>query len=308
MPEKVRSVRQRFPGAETREGAGVRLQRMFGANEVPLLDPFLLLDNFGSANPADYLAGFPWHPHRGIDTVTYMLRGTTAHEDSLGNKGEIRSGDVQWMSSGSGILHQEMPQRTEGKLSGFQLWLNVPHSRKMENPAYRGIVHDEIPAVRAGDGRIVRVIAGTFEGVEGPAKGLPVDPLYLDISLPDRASIDLPVRSGHTAFAQLIDGVASMSPPREAAAPKADAAPSDAGSEMARPGETILYESEGELLRVHAGEGGARFLLGAGRPLHEPVAWYGPIVMNSREEIQEAISDLRGGTFVRTRRVDTEDA
>lgn len=292
MSERLRTVRQRFPGAETMEGAGVRLRRMFGGQEVPLLDPFLLLDNFGSANPADYLAGFPWHPHRGIDTVTYMLDGQTAHEDSLGNKGVIDRGDVQWMSSGSGILHQEMPQRTEGMLSGFQLWVNLPHDRKMQDPAYRGVGSAQIPIVKGPDGRAVRVIAGDHNGVAGPVGHLPVDPLYLDVELPPESEFRVPVHPGYTVFAQLIDG---------------EADPSFGGADQpavspARPGETILY-GDGDFVRLRSGARGGRFLLGAGRPLHEPVAWYGPIVMNSKQEIAEAVRELRDGTFVRNRRV-----
>lgn len=295
FPEhEVRTVRQRFEGQETMEGAGVRLRRMFGNSEVPLLDPFLLLDNFGSANPADYLAGFPWHPHRGIETVTYMLNGQTAHEDSLGNKGVIDSGDVQWMSAGSGILHQEMPQRTEGRLSGYQLWVNLPKRLKMENPAYRGLTADGIPLVRGGDGRTVRVIAGEYEKVHGPVTGIPVDPTYLDVTLPSGAGFDLPVHRGHTVFAQAMEGGGLFDP----------VDPSSRAS-VGHPGETILY-GDGTAVKIRAGDAGLRFLLVSGRPLHEPVAWYGPIVMNSREEILEAARDLDRGTFIRAKNVINE--
>ncbi len=293
QPE-VRSVRQRFVGRETLEGAGVRLRRMFGGSEVPLLDPFLLLDNFGSTNPADYLAGFPWHPHRGIETVTYMLNGKTAHEDSLGNKGVIDSGDVQWMSAGSGILHQEMPRRTEGRLSGFQLWVNLPRRLKMEDPAYRGLRSDGIPLVRGSDGRAVRVIAGEFDRVAGPVTHIPVDPTYLDVALPANATFDLPVHRGHTVFAQPFEGTGSFAP-----------TPGTGASSEGAPGETILY-GDGDRVEVRAGDDGLRFLLVSGRPLHEPVAWYGPIVMNTREEIIEASRDLNRGTFIRAKRVTQE--
>ncbi|HEV2166059.1 MAG TPA: pirin family protein [Thermoplasmata archaeon] len=310
MAESIRMVTQRFRGRETMEGAGVRLRRMFGNSEVPLLDPFLLLDNFGSSDPADYLKGFPWHPHRGIETVTYMLNGQTAHEDSLGNKGVIDSGDVQWMSAGSGILHQEMPQRTEGALSGFQLWVNLPKDHKLEDPAYRGVESKDIPIVRGEDGRAVRVIAGEHEGVVGPVRHIPVDPLYLDVSLPAEAEFELPVRKGHTAFAQAIEGSARFDPTggtgvgAKARMPASD--PDDADpSAPAGPGHTLVY-GDGDRVQIRGGPDGVRFLLGAGRPLHEPVAWYGPIVMNSQAEIAEAISDLRRGTFVRSRRIVNE--
>jgi len=287
---QVRAIERRFPGKSTLEGAGVRLTRMFGGSEVPLLDPFLLLDNFGSTNPADYLAGFPWHPHRGIETVTYMLRGRTAHEDSLGNKGVIGTGDVQWMSAGSGILHQEMPQRTDGRLAGFQLWVNLPKRLKMETPAYRGLTAPAIPIVRGGDGREVRVIAGEYERVAGPVTGIPVDPTYLDVTLPAGAEFAMPVHRGHTVFTQPMDGAGTFAP-----------GPASEG----RPGETILY-GDGDSVKVRAGDEGLRFLFVSGRPLHEPVAWYGPIVMNSREELLEARRDLDRGTFIRSSRVISE--
>jgi redox-sensitive bicupin YhaK (pirin superfamily) len=310
MSEDIRRVRQKFRGNETLEGAGVRLRRMFGNSEVPLLDPFLLLDNFGSTNPADYLAGFPWHPHRGIETVTYMLSGKTAHEDSLGNKGVIDSGDVQWMSAGSGILHQEMPKRTEGLLSGFQLWVNLPRDHKLETPAYRGVESRDIPIVRGEDGRAVRVIAGEYEGVRGPVEHIPIDPLYVDVTLPADAKFDLPVHRGHTVFSQAIEGSAQFDGTGEAGKASGPTGSSSAGAEEdltapTGPGHTILY-GDGDSVRIRAGPDGVRFLLGAGRPLHEPVAWYGPIVMNTREEIAQAITDLRDGTFVRSTKVINE--
>jgi len=286
-----RPVERRLVGQETLEGAGVRLRRMFGGSEVPLLDPFLLLDNFGSANPADYLAGFPWHPHRGIETVTYMLNGRTAHEDSLGNRGVIDSGDVQWMSAGSGILHQEMPKRTEGRLSGFQLWVNLPRRLKMEDPAYRGLASDAIPEVRGEDGRTVRVIAGEYDRVAGPVSHIPVDPTYLDVRLPAGADFSLPVREGYTVFAQPFEGSGTFDRSRGPSGPSPGA-----------PGETLLY-GDGNRVDIRAGDAGLRFLLVSGRPLHEPVAWYGPIVMNSREELLEARRDLDRGTFIRSKQV-----
>jgi quercetin 2,3-dioxygenase len=296
-PPAIRPVTQTFEGTETLEGAGVRLRRMFSGNEVPLLDPFLLLDNFGSSNPADYLAGFPWHPHRGIETVTYMLNGQVEHQDSLGNGGTIDSGDVQWMSAGSGILHQEMPLRTEGRMAGFQLWVNLPRHLKMETPAYRGLRANGIPVVRTPEGGKVKVVAGTFEGVEGPVREIPVDPTYLDVTIPSESDFTLPVRPGHTVFAQAIEGAGRFDPMGGTESVRA--------LSRARAGETVLF-GEGDHVQIRAGEKGLRFLLVAGRPLHEPVAWYGPIVMNTQSEILEAARDLEKGTFIRSKQVVNE--
>ncbi|MFZ0892383.1 MAG: pirin family protein [Thermoplasmata archaeon] len=310
MGETVRTVSRKFRGAETMEGAGVRLHRMFGNTEVPLLDPFLLLDNFGSTDPADYVKGFPWHPHRGLETVTYMLSGKTEHEDSLGNQGVIDSGDVQWMSAGSGIMHQEMPKRTEGLLSGFQLWVNLPHTLKMETPAYRGVGATEIPVVHGEDGCVVKVIAGSYDKVEGPVKHIPVDPLYLDVTLPPNAKFHLPVKKGYTVFAQAIEGAGCFDPMGapavgEETQPLYSSPFSPSDESVSRPGHTVLY-GDGDVVRIHAQEGGLRFILVSGKPLHEPVSWYGPIVMNTREEILEAVSDLRKGTFIRSQKVINE--
>jgi quercetin 2,3-dioxygenase len=306
-PATTRTVTRRFEGSETLEGAGVRLRRMFSGNEVPLLDPFLLLDNFGSNNPADYLAGFPWHPHRGIETVTYMLNGQVAHEDSLGNGGRIDSGDVQWMSAGSGILHQEMPQRTEGRLAGFQLWVNLPHRLKMEAPAYRGLRSNGIPVVRTDAGGSVKVVAGSFEGVEGPVREIPVDPTYLDVTVPPENAFELPVKRGHTVFAQAVEGSGRFDP---GGAPTtgstSEARDSGRGLAWAKSGETVLF-GEGDRVQIQAGPEPLRFLLVAGKPLHEPVAWYGPIVMNTQAEILEAARDLQRGTFIRSKQVVNEE-
>jgi hypothetical protein len=310
MAKVVREVDRRFAGAETMEGAGVKLRRMFGNSEVPLLDPFLLLDNFGSANPADYVAGFPWHPHRGLETVTYMMRGKTEHEDSLGNKGVIDSGDVQWMSAGSGIMHQEMPRRTEGLLSGFQLWVNLPRGRKMETPAYRGVTASEIPAVKEDDGRVVNVIAGEYHKVEGPVRHIPVDPLYVDVRLPPNAEFEQDVKRGYTAFAQVVEGSGLFDPVGVPAIDEdqsrlytAEMPPSNEAT--TGKGETILY-GDGDKVKIAAGSKGLRFLLVSGKPLNEPVAWYGPIVMNTREEIVQAFSELRHGDFIKSKKVINE--
>jgi len=285
MSEPLRSVTHRFPGVPTLEGAGVRLRRSFSNPEVPLFDPFLLLDRFGSANPADYLAGFPWHPHRGIETVTYVLDGRVEHGDTLGNAGVIGPGDVQWMNSGSGIIHQEMPQRTDGMLSGFQLWVNLPAHEKMSTPAYRGLRASDLPVVPTNGGD-VRVVAGQYGGSDGPVRGIPVDPTYLDVRLaPGERFSHLP-HAGYTVFAHSVDGGGSFG--------GSDPAPVAAG-------ETTLF-GPGGAVEASAGPSGWRFLLVSGRPLHEPVAWYGPIVMNTRDQLAEAARDLRSGRFVRERR------
>lgn len=307
----LRTVDRKFGGTPTLEGAGVRLRRMFGNSEVPLLDPFLLLDNFGSSNPEDYLAGFPWHPHRGLETVTYMLRGRTEHEDSLGNHGVIDAGDVQWMSAGSGILHQEMPKRTEGLLSGYQLWVNLPRRQKMEDPAYRGLNAAAIPEQKGSDGTHVKVVAGTYEDIEGPVTGISVDPTYLDVTLPAGLEFRRATPRGYTVFAQVIAGDGHFDPlgvpAIDEAAPEARYTPKIRPQQQsaATVSETVLF-TDGDEVRIRAGAAGARFLLVSGRPLHEPVAWYGPIVMNTREEILRAARELDQGTFIKARKVVTD--
>jgi len=290
MAETVRAIQETFRGTETLEGAGVRLRRLFGNAHVPRFDPFLLLDNFGSADPHDYEAGFPWHPHRGIETVTYMLEGRVEHDDSLGNSGVIGSGDVQWMSAGSGIIHQEMPKQRDGMLRGFQLWVNLPARDKMSLPAYRGLVAPEIPIVPTPDGGQVRVIAGEFDRVAGPVEGISVDPTYLDVTLPPSGDFSLPVTRGHTALAYAVEGSASF----------------DASGQSMESNHVALY-GDGDRVRIRAGEAGARFLLVAGRPLGEPVAWYGPIVMNRPEELSQAVVELRRGDFIKHARPIVEE-
>lgn len=291
MSTTRRTVVRRFPGTPTMEGAGVRLQRSFANAQVPLFDPFLLLDNFGSSNPADYMAGFPWHPHRGIETVTYMLEGRVAHGDTLGNSGVIDAGDVQWMTAGSGIIHQEMPERAEGRMSGFQLWVNLPARQKMETPAYRGLGASQIPDVTTDTGNRVKIVAGTIGTAQGPVAGLSVDPTYLDVRVPAGGSFELPTHPGYTAFAHTIDGSGRFD---------------SSGETLGRAGETLLY-GPGDSIRVDAGEAPLRFLLVSGRPLHEPVAWYGPIVMNSQAEIAEAARELRSGEFIKHSRPINEE-
>lgn len=277
-------------GRLTYDGAGVRLSRVFTYNDDHRFDPFLLLDHFGSSNPLDYLAGFPWHPHRGIETVTYMLQGRIEHGDSLGNSGVIRAGDVQWMSAGSGIIHQEMPKQADGVLEGFQLWVNLPKTLKMSTPTYRGLRSTDIPAFSTPEGGKIRVIAGKYRGAEGPVRGIPVDPTYLDVSLPPSTGFNLQVKKGYTAFAYVVTGSGRF----------------DRTSGLLREGQVGLYDVSETQILVRAGPGGLRFLLMCGRPVGEPVAWWGPIVMNTEEDISLALTELKHGTFIKHKRVIVE--
>jgi len=280
IPRRVEAV---LPSRETIEGAGVHLKRAFGANEVPKLDPFLLLDDFRSDNPLDYVAGFPWHPHRGIETVTYMLDGFVEHGDSLGNAGVIGPGDVQWMTAGSGIVHQEMPRGRENVMGGFQLWVNLPRNHKMTDPRYQEFRAEKIPEAQAGKGARVRVVAGSVAGVEGPVRDIAVQPQYLDVRLEAGRLFEQAIPRGHRAFAYVVSGRASFDPDgRET---------TDA--------ENLVLLRDGDLVRVRTGADPVRFLLVSGKPLAEPVAWWGPIVMNDRRELQQAITEFHEGTFVK---------
>jgi len=264
------------------EGAGVRLRRAFPHGNELNFDPFLLLDDFGSDNPADYLAGFPWHPHRGIETVTYILRGAVEHGDSIGNSGTIGDGDVQWMTAGSGIIHQEMPVRTEGRTRGFQLWVNLPAANKMMAPRYRDVRAKTIPLVKAGRGVEIRLISGNAGGVAGPVQDLVVDIDYMDISLEPGSSWKRDFPPGRNSFIYVISGMAGIT------GVEGDSGP-----------ETLVSLGSSQLLDVRTGPSGARFLLASGAPLHEPVAWGGPIVMNTQEELDLAFGELDKGTFIR---------
>jgi redox-sensitive bicupin YhaK (pirin superfamily) len=279
---RPRAVALLLTGKPTMEGAGVRLNRVFGYPEVPKFDPFLLLDDFGSDNPDDYIAGFPWHPHRGIETVTYMLSGEVAHGDSLGNTGVIGPGDVQWMTAGRGIIHEEMPQRVDDRLRGFQLWINLPATAKMVAPRYREVPADTIPVVSPHDGITIRVIAGDVVGVRGPVTDFVADPEYLDITLEPGASLEHPTTPNHTVFAYAVEGRGKVGP--------------NSGHSLER-GQLALF-TDGEHVSAKAREVSFRFLLVSGQPLSEPVAWSGPIVMNTREELAEAFRQYQDGTFV----------
>jgi len=300
----IRPIKRVTQPTPTIEGAGVKLRRAFGFGSTSDFDPFLLLDDFRNDNPEDYLAGFPWHPHRGIETITYVLAGSVAHGDSLGNKGNLGTGDVQWMTAGSGILHQEMPKGdSRGRMHGFQLWANLPAALKMTVPRYQDISSREIPEVTDDDGTLVRIICGSFGGKTGPVDGVAADPRYLDISVAPGRRKRLPVENSRNAFAYVFAGSGSFrdaSPPREVRTEQVGATgvPPAVGETGNR--SLVLFDSGDEIV-VQAGEEGIRFLLVSGQPIQEPVAWYGPIVMNTQQELRQAFSDLQNGTFIRQR-------
>lgn len=282
-----RRIDRVLKGQSTLEGAGVRLKRAFGPREVPLLDPFLLLDDFHSSNPDDYMAGFPWHPHRGIETVTYVLAGMVEHGDSMGNKGVIRSGDVQWMTAGNGIIHQEMPKDSNGGLMwGFQLWVNLPARHKMDDPRYRGITGAEIPKVEVKLGVRAKVICGELKGIRGPVRDLTVDCEYLDVTLEPSTQFEHLTKKGHKAFAYVIGGRGYCDQPKSNII--------DA--------EQVAVFSEGEKVKISTEDSSLRCLLISGKPVGEPVAWRGPIVMNTQEELRTAFNELDQGTFLRKSR------
>ena len=298
----IRPIKRIVQAQPTMEGAGVRLRRAFGFGNTTEFDPFLLLDDFRGDRPDDYLAGFPWHPHRGIETITYVLAGTVAHGDSLGNSGALGAGDVQWMTAGRGIMHQEMPQGdAQGRMHGFQLWANLPSALKMTAPRYQDVPSKEIPVITDDDGVSVRVICGEFWGQRGPVDGIAADPRYLDVWVPPGRRKTLPVELSRQAFAYVFEGAGNF---RDASAPVGVL------TEKGGPDAEILVREEtgnrslvlfdrGDEVTVQAGEAGIRFLLVSGKPIEEPVAWYGPIVMNTREELRQAITELNDGTFIK---------
>jgi redox-sensitive bicupin YhaK (pirin superfamily) len=279
---EVRSVERIVKSTPTVEGAGVRLKRAFGTDD-PQLDPFLLLDDFHSENPEDYVPGFPWHPHRGIETITYMLHGEVAHGDSMENKGVIGPGDVQWMTAGSGIIHEEMPHQSNGLLWGFQLWANLPSSHKMMDPRYRDVKSDQIPKVTPEEGVSIKVIAGEINGVRGPVQDIVTDPEYLDVTVGADTKFVHNVKRGHNVFAYVIEGEGYF----------------DMDEEKLIGREHLVIFGEGETLSVKTGGESLRFLLVSGKPIGEPVAWYGPIVMNTEAELELAFEEYRNGTFIK---------
>ncbi|MGE0406462.1 MAG: pirin family protein [Candidatus Korobacteraceae bacterium] len=297
----IRPVKRLIQSKPTREGAGVHLRRAFGFGNTEDFDPFLLLDDFRNDVPADYLAGFPWHPHRGIETITYVLAGTVEHGDSMGNRGTISSGDVQWMTAGSGIIHQEMPKGDPaGRMHGFQLWANLPASQKMAPPRYQEVKQGEIPVIKDDDGTEVRVVCGSFWGARGPVEGIATDPIYVDVTVPPGKRRTLPVETTRQAFAYVFAGDGKfcnasgpLAVPTEGVGWSDTAPPSEAGNRS-----LVLFDRGDEVV-VQAGEDGVRFLLVSGKPLEEPVAWYGPIVMNTQQQLQQAFEDLEKGTFLK---------
>jgi len=296
----VKSITQSQP---TIEGAGVHLRRAFGFGATQEFDPFLLLDDFRNDNPAAYRAGFPWHPHRGIETITYVLAGTVDHGDSLGNRGVLGSGDVQWMTAGSGILHQEMPKGDDrGRMHGFQLWANLPSSLKMTAPRYQDVASQEIPVIVDDDGTSVRVICGNFWGKTGPVQGIAADPRYLDVHVPPGRRTTLPVETSRHAFAYVFEGAGTFRAASEPRAVRTEKVGSSGGPVLEEAGNRslVLFDS-GDEVTVQAGDAGIRFLLVSGKPLEEPVAWQGPIVMNTQEELRQAYAELHNGTFIKSR-------
>ncbi len=298
-PREISKVWRSEP---TIEGAGVHLRRVFGFHELPQLDPFLLLDDFRSENPADYLAGFPWHPHRGIETITYVLDGDVEHGDSMGNAGHIMAGDVQWMTAGSGIIHQEMPKgNRKGQMFGFQLWANLPAKQKMIAPRYRGVKSAEIPVVKTPEGALVHVISGEVNGTKGPVQEIVIEPEYFDIELPAGKTFIHKVNPEHTVFAYVIEGEAYFDQSRTpfsydtAGCNYFDFKPPCACLD----GSLILYKKGGDQVVVSTDKKNARFLLVSGKPLKDPIAWYGPIVMNTQAELRTAFQEYQDGTFVK---------
>ena len=300
----IRAVKRIVEAKPTMEGAGVKLRRAFGFGETGEYDPFLLLDDFRNENPLDYIKGFPWHPHRGIETITYVLAGAVNHKDSLGNSGTLGDGDVQWMTAGSGILHQEMPRGNEhGKMHGFQLWANLPSSLKMTDPRYQDIPGGEIPDVTDDDGTRVHIICGSFWGKKGPVEGIAADPRYLDIRVPPHKRKRIPVESSRHAFAYVFEGSGTFRDSSKPFGVLTEPVGSEDDTplrEMTGNRSLVLFDS-GDEITVQAGDEGIRFLLVSGKPIKEPVAWYGPIVMNTQEELHQALADLQNDTFIKKR-------
>lgn len=280
---QVRKIMKILRSQPTIEGAGVHLKRAFGYHDVPLLDPFLLLDDFHSNDPKYYLPGFPWHPHRGIETVTYMLEGMVEHGDSIGNSGVIKAGDVQWMTAGSGIIHQEMPKGFNGQMWGFQLWVNLPSSHKMMNPRYQEVKKEEIPEISIDQDIKIKVLCGELGKIRGPVRDIVVDPEYLDITLPPDSEFERPVTMGYKVFAYVLDGNGYFDPLNNK--------PIDA--------EHLVIFEDGDVVKIKSSDKYLRLLLVSGKPINEPVAWYGPIVMNTRKELDIAFDEYRNGTFIK---------
>jgi len=282
--QATRKIRKIIKSQPTIEGAGVHLRRVFGFSDVPDFDPFLLLDDFRSNHEPDYIRGFPWHPHRGIETITYVIDGRVEHGDSLGNQGIISAGDVQWMTAGSGIIHQEMPKGDAmQKMGGFQLWANLPAAQKMTPPRYREVTHHQIPVIQTENGTLIRIVCGKLAGTQGPVSDIFIDPEYLDVRVPPRSEFVHRTKKGHTVFAYVIDGAGTFEMDRNAMVTN----------------ETLVWFEEGDRILVSTEGSPVRFLLISGAPLNEPVAWQGPIVMNTQAELRAAFEAYRQGTFIK---------
>lgn len=291
----TRQIQQILKAQPTMEGAGVHLNRVFGFSDAPQFDPFLLLDDFRSDVPDHYLKGFPWHPHRGIETITYVLAGDVEHGDSLGNKGLISSGDVQWMTAGSGIIHQEMPKGDgQGRMYGFQLWANLPAASKMMDPRYRDVTSEQIPEVRLPNGTVIKIIAGEVSGIVGPVGDIVIEPEYLDVTVPAQGEFHHPTKAGHTVFAYIIDGQGYFGGEHDSLTSGAKG-----GMSGRADNNTLVLFGDGDEITVCTGDEEVRFLLIAGKPIAEPVAWRGPIVMNTQEEVQIAFAEYQQGTFIK---------
>jgi redox-sensitive bicupin YhaK (pirin superfamily) len=300
---KTRKIHKVIKSKPTIEGAGVHLKRVFGNREVPLFDPFLLLDDFRNTDPYEYIKGFPWHPHRGIETITYVLKGDVEHGDSMGNKGVITSGDMQWMTAGSGIIHQEMPKGDDnGVMEGFQLWANLPQSRKMMPPRYRDIKSSQVPEVVTKSGAKVKVICGSVEGKQGPVTDIVIDPEYLDVTVPALSEFVHKTPRGHTVFAYVIGGKGIFCNEKNPYAYDVEGVNyfDMERDHYIRNGTAVLFD-DGDQVTVAAQGEPVRFLLISGRPIKEPVAWYGPIVMNTEEELRVAFEEYQNGTFIKSR-------
>jgi quercetin 2,3-dioxygenase len=300
---KIRKIHKMYKSKPTLEGAGVHLHRAFGGTtDAHTFDPFLLLDDFRNDRPQDYAPGFPWHPHRGIETITYVLRGQVAHSDSMGNHGIITSGDVQWMTAGSGILHQEMPEGdTDGHMYGFQLWANLPRANKMMDPRYQDIKSAQIPVVTLEGGVTARVICGEVLGVRGPVENIVIDPRYLDIAVPAKTHFTFPTPSGHTVFAYVVDGKGTFCDEQDPFAYEREGSNYfDMQHDRLMSDRTLILFEDGDQLLVTTEDNPVRFMLISGRPIHEPIAWYGPIVMNSENELRQAFEELEQGTFIKS--------
>jgi redox-sensitive bicupin YhaK (pirin superfamily) len=297
----IRPIKRLIESRPTIEGAGVRLRRGFGFGDTADFDPFLLFDDFRGDRPEDYQAGFPWHPHRGIETITYVLAGTVDHADSLGNAGTIAAGDVQWMTAGSGIIHQEMPKGdADGRMHGFQLWANLPAAFKMTAPRYQEVASVDIPEVKDDDGTTLRIICGDFWGARGPVDGVAAEPQYLDVLVPPLLRKTLPVERTRHAFAYVFAGSGRFCNASEPlSVPTVAAGWSDASLPERIGDRSLVVFDSGDEVTVEAGEAGIRFLLVSGRPLREPIAWYGPIVMNTQEELRQAFAEYQAGTFLK---------